>query len=387
MAHCPYCGTKTNEDELYCIHCGKSLPTDLHERSQTEQKRGFNRWWILPISVFFLSLIALGSMYVFFENKTTEAKEKFNQGESLALQGNYDEAQDYFNEALDLSYQFPAAIANKQFLKVATLVKSDLDKAKGMREAENFQKALSIIDQAEKRLKNYNGDAVSQLVDDITNARNQTKLSQLQFLMKDQPSIDEQKSLLWKAEAIQHEKAQKIADQIRNRIVSHAFSTANEELKQKQFSKARLIVEEGLRYAPESEKLQSIKTTIEKEKTAFEVAQEDRIEQAMAAAEKEKEINKKDAVEVINVETKLDEYGDLHVKGKIKSVATVPINSVSIRYKLYNKEDEMVLENDVFTFPDTLYPDEVGKFEFTHYDVNEKLEIKKEEIKPTWFLD
>ncbi|KGX84519.1 FxLYD domain-containing protein [Pontibacillus marinus] len=387
MAHCPYCGTKTNEDESFCVHCGKFLPTDLKERSQGYQSKGFNRWWILPISVFILSIIALGSMYALFEEKTTQAKEKFNQGEALALKGNYDEAQDYFNDALDLSYQFPAAIQNKQFLKVATLVKRDLNEAKSMNEEENFQKALEFIDKAEKRLKNYNGDAVEQLVNDITNARNQTKLSHLQFLMKKQPSIDEQKTLLWRAEAIQHEEAKAIANQIRKRIVSHAFSTANEELKQKQYTKARSIVEEGLRYAPDSEKLQSMKITIEKEKAAFEEAQKDRIEQAMEAAEKEREINKKDAVEIVSVETKLDEYGDLVVKGKIKSVATVPISSVSIKYKLYNKDGEMVLENDVYTYPDTLYPDEIGKFEFTHYDVNEKLEIKKEEIKPTWFLD
>jgi len=387
MGHCPYCGTKTNEDESFCIHCGKSLPNDLKERSQEHQSKGFNRWWIIPISVFFLSIIALGSMYVFFEQKTTQAKEKFNQGESLALNGNYDEAQDHFNEALNLSYQFPAAIANKQFLKVAKLVKKDLNEAQNMQEEQNFQKALEVIDKAEKRLKNYNGEAVKHLVNEITEARNQTKLSHLQFVMEEQPSIDELKTLLWRAEAIQHEEARVIADQIRNRIVSHAFSTANEKLKQRQYTKARSIVEEGLRYAPDSEKLQSMKTTIEKEKTAFEVAQKDRIEQAMIAAEKEREINKKDAVEIINVETTLDEYGDLVVEGKIKSVATVPINSVSIKYELFDDDDEVVLENDVFTYPDTLYPDEIGKFEFTHYDVNEELEIKKEEIIPTWFID
>lgn len=386
MAHCPYCGTKTNEDEQFCIQCGKSLPNDIKERSQP-QKKGFNRWWILPISVFFLSLIALGSMYLIFEQKSTQAKEKFQQGETLVLNGNYDKAQDYFNEALDLSYQFPAANGNKQFLKVAMLVQDDLDQAKKMKDEQNFQKAQEHIDQAENRLKNYNGEAVNHLVDRITQARNETKLQNLQLIMEEQPSIDKQKTLLWRAESIQHEEAKAIAEEIRNRIVSHAFSTANEELKHKQFTKARAIIEEGLRYAPDSERLQSMKTTIEKEKITFERNQKNRIEQAMEAAEQEREMNKKNAVEIIEVDTVLDEYGDLVVKGKIKSVATVPINSVSIKYKLFDENDKVVLENDVFTYPDTLYPDEIGKFEFTHYDVNEKLEIKKEEIIPTWFLD
>lgn len=385
MAHCPYCGTKTNENEKYCIHCGKALPEDFEERAQGPQKKSFNRWWILPISVFILSVLALSITYLTIEQKTTQAQEQFKRGEQLALEGQYNKARNYFDEALELSYQFPAAYENKQFMKVALTVQSLMKEAKQQRDDEEFQLALKKIEDAEKKLKNYNGDVVNKLVEAIVKERNQTKVLQLKHLLSNEPSIDNLKMLLWQAEAIQNAEGKKIASQIKERIVSHAFSTANEELKEKHFTKARQIVEDGLRYAPNSKKLQSMKTTIEKEKAAFETAQQNRIEQAMIAAEKEREKNRKDAVEIVDVTTTLDEYGGLIVKGQIKSVATVPINSVSIHYNLLNEEDEVILSNDVYTYPDTLYPDEKGKFEFTHYDVNTLLDVKIAKV--TWFLD
>lgn len=385
MAHCPYCGTKTNEDEKFCVHCGKALPEDFSERAQASGPKQFNRMWYLPISIFILAILALGISYLIYDHNTTQAKDMFSKGEQLALNGNYNEARQHFEQAIELSHSFPAASKNKLFMKVAASIESDIKEAITLRDNQEFQKSLKQINDAEKKLKNYNGEVVKKLVEQIVVERNETKVLQLKHLMDSEASIENLKLLLWKAESIQNAEGKEIASQIRERIVSHAFSTANEELKGKHFTKARKIVEDGLRYAPNSKKLQSLKTTIEKEKTAFETAQQNRIEKAMIAAEKEREKNSKDAVELVDISAELDEYGDLIVKGKIKSVATVPINSISIQYELLDEEGNVILTNDVYTYPDTLYPDEVGKFEFTHYKMNESLDVKIK--KATWFLD
>ncbi|MCT2534342.1 zinc ribbon domain-containing protein [Aquibacillus koreensis] len=347
------------------------------------------RLWYVPIVMIFIGLITIGLYYLHLEDQEKLAKKAFTQGEQLALDGNYHEAMTSFEEANKLKSNFPSASLSKDFMEIALKVQSKLILAKNYKEKRQFQEAFTLINEAENNIKNYNGDVVSHLVNDIVAERTDTKINQLREKTENNPSIDQLKLLLWEAEAIKHEVAQEIAANIREKIVAHAFSNANEQLKEKQFSNAREIVDEGIKYAPDSEKLLSLKTTIEKEKTAFETALEQRIEQAMSAAEQEREINKNDAVELEDVNVEEDEENNIVVSGKIQSVATVPINSISVEYMLLNSDDEVITSNEVYVYPDTLYPDEEGKFEFTHFDEdikkNEQLKVKIEKIK--WFLD
>lgn len=383
MAHCPYCGTLVKEKEQFCVNCGKKLPEDLSSRSNREA--GFHRWWLVPIGAVFIALIAIGFTYLTLEKRTAMATEQFNKGEKHALEGNYQKAKEAFSEAIDLKSNFTSAVQNKSFMNTAMNVDSQLAVALELLHQESYQESLKIITEVESTLKNYNGEIVNQLLDRIVTQRNNIKVEQLESKLANKPSIDDLKVLLWQAEAIQNDEARTIANDIRKRIVSFAFSTANESLKLKQYSEARAIVNDGLKYAPDSEKLRSLKTTIEKEEVAFEIEQQKRIEQAMIAAEEERERNKNDAVEVLSVTAEQDDYGDLVVKGKIKSVATVPIYSVSVSYELIDQDGNVVLDNEVFAYPDTLYPDEEGQFEFSHFDVSDSLNVKVAKVK--WFLN
>lgn len=66
----------------------------------------------------------------------------------------------------------------------------------------------------------------------------------------------------------------------------------------------------------------------------------------------------------------------------------MPVHSVVIEYTIKEKDGSEILTNEVVTFPDVLYPDETGKFEFTHYDLDKKpsnLEIKISKI--TWYTE
>jgi tetratricopeptide (TPR) repeat protein len=383
MAHCPYCGTIVKDEEQYCIKCGKELPKDIEERMANRKFN--NKWWFIPVaSVVVFSLLFLG-LYMYTNNQKENAISAYESGAKLAEEGNFQQAKEQFEQAVNLKTNMKAAVQNAQFMDIAMSIQKELASAEKLLEENAFQQGIALTKQSEEKLKNYDGVIVNNLLDQIMVLRSKIKTEELKYLLKQKPSIQDLKILLWQAETIQNEEAKAMTKDIRKRLVDYTYSMANETMKLKQYSDAIAIINDGLRYAPNSEKLKSLKTTIEKEKIAFETEQQQRIAQAMDAAEKEYEMNKNDAVEIISIESSKDEYGDLVVKGVIKSVATVPIYSISVEYNLLNSEDEVIASNVVFLYPDTLYPDEEGKFEFVHYELDQELTPQIERVQ--WFLN
>src|SRR5690625_366193 len=386
MFHCPYCGLIVKEDESYCFSCGKELPNDLNTRSKT--KKHFNRYWYLPIFSLLLCILSLMTFYFILQHMETTAKQLYNQGENYISEENYVEAKAAFNDALTYKENFQQADIALNFVDKVLDIEDDLKEAIKQQEDFQFKEALSIIDISERTLQNYHGTAVNNLIDQIIIQRNNIKIEQLKNLLEDQPNIDELKILLWESEAINNADAEEITVNIRNQIVDYTFSRASEQLNNKQFNDAQILVDDGLKYASNSEKLLSLKTTIEKEKNAFEMEQQERIEQAIHLAAEEQEKNKEDAVKLNSVKIDNDEQGNWIINGEVTSVATVPINSVLIEYSLLTNKDEEIVSNKVYVFPDKLYMNEDGKFEFTHYDIDKKhKKIKVKVNKITWYTD
>ncbi|WP_205520110.1 zinc-ribbon domain-containing protein [Virgibacillus doumboii] len=386
MHHCPYCGTKVKDNELYCIKCGEQLPEDMSKR--LEDQKTFNKFWYIPIFIAAAVLLSSGIYYIFLQNQTADAKDLYNKAEDSAVNGQYEEAKDFLNSALDNYDKFIQADIALGFVDKALQIQSSLEKAIDHLDKDEFQKALSLVNQAEDSLKNYNGKAVTQLINKLTSTRSTIKTEELKYKLRQNPSIDELKTLVWEAEAIKSDEAAEITSTIRNQIVDYIYSKASEELNEKQFSDALAIVEDGLKYVPASEKLQSLKTTIEKEKTAFETEQRQRIEQAINTAEEERELNENNAIELVSVNVESDDQGKLVVKGEVKSVATIPINTILVEYSLLSKKGEAFLSNKIYVYPETLYPDETGEFEFTHFDINQEgknIDIRVDKIK--WYTD
>ncbi|WP_099157906.1 zinc-ribbon domain-containing protein [Virgibacillus ndiopensis] len=386
MPHCPYCGTKIKEDELYCINCGNQLPNDIYDR--LEVKKPFNKLWYVPIILTIFLIFSSGIYYLFLQNQTAEAKELYEKGEKSALKGDYKEAKQLFQDALDHKENLSEAAVSSNFMESVLKLQSKLKDANDQLENQEFQKALTLINESENLLKNFNGTVVTELINTIVTQRQATKIEQLKYELQKKPSIDDLKILLWEADAIKNDEAKEITASIRNQIIDYTFSKASDLLNKKQFSDASILVEDGLKYASDSDKLQSLKTTIDKEKIAFETALEQRIEQAINTAAEEQQLNENDAIELVSVKVESDEQGNLVVKGQVKSVATIPINSILIEYSLTTKEGKEFLSNEVYVYPDTLYPDETGKFEFTHFDIHEKeknVDIKVNKIK--WYTE
>ncbi|RKQ37327.1 zinc ribbon domain-containing protein [Oceanobacillus halophilus] len=385
MYYCPNCGSSVKEDEHFCVNCGKKLPTDIDDRMN--RKKPFNKYWIIPIVVSILVILTFSIIQLLLQNRIADAKDFYNSGEEKVLEGNYDEAIPDFEQAIQLHSHFPQAQIALDFASNATSIEKMTDDAKKLSDEQEFQEALAMLNSAENNLKNYKGAAVNELINQIKNNHDEIKIAELSNNLDKNPSIDELKTLLWDAEAV-GKKAEGITETIRSQIIDYSFSKASELITNNHFSDAYLFVEDALKYAPDSEKLNSLKTTIDKEKTAFETAQQNRIEQAMTIAQADQEFNETDAVSLVSANTEKDDSGNITVVGEVESVATIPINSVLVKYSLLSKSDTEILSNEVFVYPDTLYPEEKGNFEFTHYKLTENVsDVKLKVDKITWYTD
>ncbi|WP_010096841.1 hypothetical protein [Ornithinibacillus scapharcae] len=385
MLHCPHCGSFINEEEQFCVTCGKKLPTDIHLRSNSNSKA--TKLWFLPIGIFVILLLTITLFNSFLDRQSTQAKKYYQLGEESIEVGNYKKAKQYFQSAVEAKPNFSQGEIALEFVQKTTSVKELQDHANKALQDKDFQSALSFINDAEDLLKNFNGIATSKIVEELEHHRNTIKIEQLKSLLSADATIDELKVLIWEADSIKDEEAAQIAENIRNQIIDYTYTKASEQLSEKQFSDAQYIVDDGLKYAPYSDKLQSLKTTIEKEKVTFETTQEQRIQQAINTANEEREMNETDAIKVVDVKLEKNSQGNLVVKGEVKSIATIPISSIQVEYALVRNNTEF-LTNGVYVYPDTLYPNENGKFEFTHFDMNVDIKQTTANVKKiTWYTE
>lgn len=385
MLHCPNCGTKVKENEHYCIKCGKLLPDDINTRIETNKQ--YSKWWALPILTMVIAVIAVGLYAYILQYKTANALKLYTEAEQLMLDEDFNGATDLLEDALKKRKNFAQAETALDFSTKVIAIEKQLDEINELLANKEYKTSLEMIDYAEEELSSYSGPAVSKLVEKINDTYSIAKLEQLNAQLEEGPSINDLRILIWEAEEINHPDADKIVAAIRDRIIDYTFSKASEELNAKQFNDAILLAEDGLKYAPDSEKLQSLLTNINKEKLAFETEVQQRMEQAMDTAYKESQINENDAIEMISVKLENNDEGQVVINGEVKSTATVPINSILVEYALLKNNDE-ILTNEIFIFPDTLYPSETGKFEFTHFDLKDKSKDLRAEVKKiTWYTN
>lgn len=380
MVYCPKCGCKVKISELFCIQCGEKLPNDIEHRLAPQKKS--KHYLIFPGIIFSLMLAISVFIYFYHVHQMNLAKETYYQAEEHLINQDYHKAQEQLEQALNYHGNFPTATELLQFTQIATAYDQFLS------QEEDHQTILNYINQTINEIDAYSGEAVDLFYDQVRAEQKQIQLKLVNNRLENDPSIQSLPAILWEVEGIQDPEAFEIADMIRQMIVDLTASEANELLKEKQFSEAQEIVENGLYYVPSSEKLSSLLITIDNEKESFETAQRERMEQATHAYEVEHNINQNDAVEVKSVEITENRRGNIVVKGEIQSVATVPIHTIAIEYNLLDENDEVIDQNETYVYPDTLYPDEIGQFDHTYLNLDqakESLDVQIETI--TWFLD
>lgn len=384
MLYCPYCGTKVKEDEHFCMQCGKKIP-DIESRLV---RKHFNKWWILPIVTLIVVSIGIIGFAYSLDFRTTKAMGLYTEAEKLLHEEKYEQARELLEDSIKYKKDFSHAQVALEYAIEAIQIKEQLDKAKELLNENEYKASLELLLETEEKLNNYQGPLVSLLVEKIETLHSTVKFAQLQAKIVEDPSINAIRNLIWEAEEINHPEAKELAEQLRNQLVDYTFSKASEALNDKQFNDALLITEDGLKYAPDSEKLQSLLTNINKEKHSFESAIKDRMEQAIDTAFEDYQRNANEAIELVAADLEKNEDHQITIKGQVKSNATVPITSILVEYTLVKDEEEF-LTNEIYVFPSTLYPGEYGKFEFTHFDLEEEdtsnLEVSIKKI--TWYTE
>jgi tetratricopeptide (TPR) repeat protein len=343
------------------------------------------RMWLLPLAVLIAVAAALAGKYVYERAVTKAALRDVKKGEALALKGRYQDAEALFQSALKKRPNFPGAQLDLKIVRIGETIQKNLAAAKRLENAHKYDEALKRIDQTERHLQNYRGKLVDQLLESISNARITATVGQLREEMNGKTRMDELAPILRRAESLGVPEAKQIADEIRKQIIAIAYADANRALNEKQFSDALQKVEDGLQYAPQNGKLLALKTAIKKAKAAYEKQEQERMQAALAAAQSEYDHNSTDAVELIDVKPVLNKYGDLTIKGTVKSTATVPISTVSVRYELYDKDGHLYTRNEVYVTPDTLNPGDKGTFSYTHLMANGPKTVKVTGFK--WYLN
>jgi tetratricopeptide (TPR) repeat protein len=375
---CPHCGSETVEGSRFCPSCGNRISRG----GGPHKKHGW--WWLLPVCILLLIGIGLGGYFYYQQALTKGAVDSFKTGEALALKGKYNEAISAFNNALEKRPHFPNATFDKKVVSIGLDIKSDLVTAKQQQKDKKYDQALTTIERASQKLRGYKGKIVDQIKKSISDAKISATVGKLRQEMEGKTSIDDLAPILSKAEDLNIPEGKEIANQIRKQIVEIAYSDANKLLNEKQFTKAMDRVNAGLKYDAANEKLLSLKTAIQNAKDAYEKEEEQRIHDAMEQSATELEHNKNDAVKLVDIKATLDDYGNVEVTGRVKSTATVPITTVSVTYTLYDESGNIYDTTEVIVMPDTLNPGDEGTFDYTHFNVNEKLTVKATHFK--WYL-
>ncbi len=196
-------------------------------------------------------------------------------------------------------------------------------------------------------MRNYTGSLVDQLTTKTNDLRTDTMTQQIAYHLSNDPDMEDLKAIIWKVDGMEHDRAKQLAETARQNLSSITYQKATLLLKEKQFNQAISLIDDTLTYVDSSKQLESLKTTINKEKTVFETAQQERLEQAMSLVEEEKELNQNNALK--EIDSTIDIQGEkVMIKGELKSVATIPIHSIKVAYSLYSEDEKKILSNEVF---------------------------------------
>jgi len=360
LGYCPKCGAKVYKEEIFCVNCGDRLPGDQDNRIPK------NRWRVKYFTIpIILLIVIIGSsitIYTLFNIKVTDSEDLYIKAEEALLLTDYDSAKEHIEQAIDINPSFKQAEVLHQFTEFTVDTLNHLD---GL---DNEYEKIQMILEAKNELSHYTGEAVEQFKDLLSTKQTTIQLNLLNEKLAQNPSTEELPALLWEADSIQDPEAYELVRLIREQLVTHATNEAYAYLEQKQFRLAANTVKTSLQYSPNDSRLASLLNSIEKEKEAFEVAQEARLEQAFSQYEVEQERNENDAIDDLAIHFEVDQNEQLVISGELTSVATIPIHAILVHYTLLDEEANEIASNDIFIYPETLYPGETGEFERTYVD-------------------
>jgi hypothetical protein len=341
--------------------------------------------WLIPLIVLGVTIVSL-IMYYKYEMGINEQVSKWHvKANEKALMGHYQEAKQLIDTALTERPQNKALISDQNILIEAMSLQEQLEEAANELKTQKMDSGEKLLDKVTAGLKEKNEPIFTPLHKEL--ATNQTTLAVLKVKAEIETldSVDALVEKLDEINKIEGKEAEAIAKQIKNKLVDVSYKAAEVKLKKSDFPKALQIVDYGLYHVPNSNKLSDYRKYIVEKREMFEQAEAKRIELAEQKAAEEALNNQTSAVQVIDINAVLDEYGDLKITGKIKNVATRPIYDVELTIDIYDLDGNYMNQVNAYVDPYYLDTNAVGSFTTTYNSAYAEASVTASHA--TWFLD
>ncbi|MCV9888462.1 zinc ribbon domain-containing protein [Metabacillus halosaccharovorans] len=380
---CTNCGANIAvKSANYCSNCGKKLEEQLHPSSYKKKK-------ILVYITPFLSLLLVTSGLILthtYESKVNATVLKFQEkAEKAALAGEYEKALSFLESGLSFRNTYDVMIKEKEIVESIIDLNQDLSDVEQKIMNEHFEDAQKDLNLIKRQVSTTSSPLFVKLSYEIDQVETSVKVGTMKEEINKLSTIDELADKLSTLYSMEVQEASEIKQQIYMKMVSISSSEAEKSLEQKHFNKAINSVEDALQYVVNNEKLLSLKDRIIEEKSAFEAAEQERINKAIQVAKKEEQMNSTQAVELVDVKANVDKYGDAYIKGSVKNKGTESVHSIVIEFRVLNDKGSVLEEGKTNIFPNKLQPGQSGNFEHVSYSTKEKVKVEVTNI--SWLLE
>ncbi|MCA1023752.1 zinc ribbon domain-containing protein [Halobacillus litoralis] len=368
MITCPQCNYENAEGSRYCSQCGASLS----EESPADTKR--KRLW-LPILTPAIVLVLVGAaLYFVYDQQAGINKEVVTwktEAEEAALAGEYREAEKLLTRAIQERPDEEALQEELSHVQTALSMEKELEEVSKLLEEGSLSEADEQLSTIQAALKQENGRLYQTLVPALNEMDSRFTLQEVNEELSKITDVDELAAKLNTLSDLNLEEAAKVREKIYEKIVNRSTKTAEAAAEEKQYTEAIALIDEGLQYVSNDEKLIQLKERVQQEKQAFEQAAQERLESAMQQAAQDELRNETEALEVADIRMEKDEFGDYKISGELKSVATQVISTISVKYDIKTQDGEVVRSESAKVYPNYLTPGSTGSFEKMYYNLEE----------------
>lgn len=400
LLYCHQCGENLPDDARFCSSCGMQINRNSDEmKMQTQEtieppgenlvEKGSTFVQLLPIilPIFSLVILAAGLAFYYFQEQKTnqEVLTLRKAAEKEALKEEYEKAIDLLEKA---SSKRPSYSILNEEIKVIKRAKDYQDAILSIGEkikSSNFAEASKELASLKEKINQEQGSLFEQFPQKLEDREVKITVGSIKQELNALNSIDELGGKLTIITTLPEKEANAVKQEILKKIVQISTDQVEKFLADKQFSEAFTTIDKGLSFAVNDKKLLGLKERVQQDKLAFEKAEQQRIEKAMEAAAQEDLKNRTAAVQVSDFSVEVDGYGDLHVSGSVKNVATTGINSITIYYTIYDEYGQYFDDSYTSVYPYYLASGEVGTFDDIYYGVYQNVNVEIDNI--TWYLN
>ncbi|MGO4548661.1 FxLYD domain-containing protein [Paenibacillus sp. 2TAB23] len=418
--YCHHCGKKRTDDAVYCSQCGRLLAADENETASVSsestlvvletaasietrragtiesvsvpagvhrgKRKGSALVWLLPVILFLVTGASLFGYYIYQAGMNDRVIKLQIEAKISALDGKYEAAQAKLKEAAEARPAFASVQKDAEIVAMAIELSRSVAAAGKQLEENKLEDAELTIEKAKNELHGHSEPIFLSMKEQLRGYAVKLSVLKLTAELADLNTVDELGAKLSLASQLDGEEAAAVKEQIIVKIVEISIKEADALLKKKSYSDALAVTGKGLLYAKDEAKLINLEKKITDAQAAYEQDEQRRLEHAMQQAAAEDLKNQTAAVEVVQIESTLDEFGDLNIEGELRNAATRPIYSISVKLIVRDAEGNEVGSGTAEATPDYVEPGESIRFTSTVYGVyvqNTTVVVDH----ATWYLD